>query len=220
MDRLGQDVGVVDGAVELAEVEQVLPVAEHEVDLLALAEREDLLQVVLLLFVGVDQRRAGGQQERLALAARQPDPVLELELRLDPGVVEGRFHHHLHVGPAADDLDRPADPLERPGAVRLGEDRHEVGHRDLGLVGDERGHQHVGVGQILLLGPELLADRAQAERTADARVEQLAERRRRVEPREAEPVDAGVLADQGGGFAIADNPVVEAGRGLGRSHTD
>ena len=123
-----------------------------------------------------------------------------------PGVVERRAALHLQRQPAADHP-HPADELGvGPGA---GPDRHVV--LDLGdAVGvQEAGDQDVGVRPVVLLLAQLAGrGRGDPEPPPLVGVEDRPEHAGRVEPRQAEPIDRPVQADQGGAVHVPDDAVV------------
>jgi hypothetical protein len=86
--------------------------------------------------------------------------------------------------------------------------RREVDHFVAALRGHDLRAQHIGVAKV---GHRVRdrVHRLEGERAAALLVEQPREDRRRVESREAEPVDAGIRADERKDPPVADGAVVE-----------
>jgi len=87
---------------------------------------------------------------------------------------------------------------------------HEVDHLADRAGAQEPGHEHVGTGLVQLPGPDCLGPDCEA--AAAAGVQQGRERRWRVEPRQAAPVDRPVGGHQGHGVQVADDGVILDGR--------
>ncbi len=109
---------------------------------------------------------------------------------------------HLALGP------------ELPALLLLGGHREEVEQAHPSALGGEGGLEHVGVGHVAPGGLET-ARRADGEAPALVTIENGGEERRRVEARQAEPVDRPPFRDQGGAPAVADDGVVADGRVVG-----
>ena len=90
---------------------------------------------------------------------------------------------------------------------RLSRQRHRVGHADAALGRGEGRLEHVRALEVAALGLEG-GGRLEAERAAALGVEDPREHRRRVDVRQAEPVDRAVPGDQRGGPAVADERVL------------
>ena len=106
------------------------------------------------------------------------------------------------------EVELTADAVHPPHEPLLIADRHEVDE-----FGDPRrtqktGDEHVRVGPVELLGVDALPGRPDLETPAFGVVQNRAEHARRVEVRQAEPVERAVLADEGGGPQVADDAVV------------
>ena len=106
---------------------------------------------------------------------------------------------------AADDS-HPADELIRRGSRAA--DRHVILDLANSVRVQESRDQDVGVGPIELLVAKIIAGRGDAEPPALLVVEDRGEDARRIEMRQAEPVDRAVHADQGRGPHVADDAVV------------
>src|SRR5215469_3233293 len=123
-----------------------------------------------------------------------------------PGVVEpgsdlgpeGDRSAYAHCAP---------DQAVPAGLAGVASDRHEVLDFANALVGEEPGDQHVGVGEVELLG---LRGRVggQFERPAPVRIEDRGEHAGGVEARAAVPVDGAVRANQGDAMQVANQSVV------------
>ena len=105
--------------------------------------------------------------------------------------------------------DGAPDAGDPPHDVRASvAERHEVGHLDLARVARPPGDEDEGVVEVAPRGGARGADRAQGPVPVLLGPEQRAERRRGVEARKAEPVDAAVESDERRGVAVADQRVV------------
>ena len=104
----------------------------------------------------------------------------------------------------------PAHEVGPPVAVR-----HQVDDLDHAGLGLPPGDEHE---RVVLVGARRAAgraDRGEPPVPVVVVAEQCAERRRRVEARQAEPVDAAVGADERAGVAVADEGVVLDRQGHG-----
>ena len=186
---------------------------QHRVDRLALGDVElgAVGEVVGRQLRAADHHgiRAGDGEDRVAVLAggivlgTLPDP------RDGVGVVEADADDLLHAHGAPDSPHPPHD-IRAPIAVR-----HQVDDLDLAGLGLPAGHQHERVGLVGARGAALRADRGQPPVALLLVAEQGAERRRRIEPRQAQPVDAAVGADERAGVTVADEGVVLDGKGHG-----
>jgi hypothetical protein len=147
------------------------------------------------------------QRHSRAVAAEHGAVLGEVELAVRPAVVEPGRDLHLEGHPAAN---APHDPDQAVGVGRGGvaRHRHEVDDLADALLGQVPGEQDRRVRQVHLLGGERPARRADPVPATAALVEQRTEHRRRVEPREAEPVDRTVEGYQGRRLQVTDQPVV------------
>ena len=146
-------------------------------------------------------------------------PSAEAPRRRDLPVVEDRLAHEL-------DLDLPFQAQHRPdqhviGVVvgrrtRVGRDvvlalarshRERVAHDHPAARRLPRGHEHVGPRLVGDLGRHVDAERTEPER-AGLPVQQAAEDARRVEPRDAQPVDRAVRRDEGSRVTVGQERVV------------
>ncbi len=176
---------------------------QHERALLALVEHEASLGSPGRR----DQRHLAGQRQAGAPARVFEEGAVRRDrhLRGDAGVVEGRLARDVELHVPADDGDAADDLVGL--ARRAGPARHEV--LDLAdAVGREKARQeHVGVGPVELLARADGCARADAEATPSCVVEQRAEDARRVELREAHPVDRSIAAHQRDGAHVADDAI-------------
>jgi hypothetical protein len=124
-----------------------------------------------------DRVRGGGGD-------RDPEPPS------DPGppapVPEPRLDRPAHRHLASEALDAPCELAARCKA-RLGQ-QHRIGDAHTASLGGERRLEHVGLWEVAALGGERQL-RAEYEPPAAPGVEQRSEHARRVQVREAEPVD-------------------------------
>ncbi len=168
------------------------------------------------------QRQVRPEPEHLVAARGVGDPVVpvrEAPRRRDLPVVEDRLAHEL-------DLDLPVQALHRPnqhviGVVvgrraRVGRDvvlalarshRERVANDHPAARGLPRGHEHVGPRLVGDLRRHVDAERTEPERSR-LPVQQAAEDARRVEPRDAQPVDRAVRRDQGSRVTVGQERVV------------
>jgi hypothetical protein len=93
-------------------------------------------------------------------------------------------------------------------ALELLPNRHEVLHLADAVPGEEARDQDIGVGEVELLGREVLDARADAPVAPLVPVEDRREHARRVEPRTAIPIDGPVGAHQGDRVQVADQAVL------------
>ncbi len=107
---------------------------------------------------------------------------------------------HPHVAPDT------ADAAHEVGAP-VGH-RHGVRHLDLALGGGPAGHKDHGVALVAARRGSRRVGRREQPAAVVLGAQQGAEGRLRVVPREAQPVDAAVLADEGPGIAVTDQGVV------------
>jgi hypothetical protein len=135
----------------------------------------------------------GGQKPVVGAAdPRNPGPV---------GRPEHEIHAHRHA--SASPLDH-ADEIRHPRARR-----HAVHDGDDAGLGLELRLEDERVGTIAPpAAPAQIGRRRQEPAAVVGRPQQRGEARRRVEPRNTEPVDGAVAADERGGLAIADQGVI------------
>ena len=153
--------------------------------------------------IAMPQRHRRGQVQGQA-RRDEPRPVrVQVRLVVLLGVVERR---------AAADRDRQAS-ADHPHAAdqlvarRVG-DGHEVVHLGHAVGVQESGDQNVGLGPVELLVSHALQGRRELKPPALGVVEDRREHAGAVEPRQAEPVDRPVQADQGGRLQVAEQGVV------------
>ena len=156
-----------------------------------------------------DGIRSGDGEDGVPVLARRVVLWALADPRNRVGVVEPDAEHLLHAHGAADAA-HPSHQIGPPVAVR-----HEVDDLDLAGLGLPARHQHEGVGLVLARRAALGADGGEPPMTVLLVAEQGAERRRRVEPRQAQPVDAAVRADERAGVTVADERVVLDRQGHG-----
>jgi hypothetical protein len=137
--------------------------------------------------VTIGLQRHGGSQTQA-----QPRPLEAGAVRADvalvsgAGVVEGRATLQMKRQLAADHTD-PPDQFIRHRARAA--DRHVILYLAHALVVQEAGDEDGGVRPVELLVPEVVAGRGNAETPALPVVQNCGEDARRVEVRQAEPVD-------------------------------
>ena len=141
--------------------------------------------------------RTGDRDDRRnAVLGHLPDPgerrrVAEPDAQVLP---------HLH---RTADADHPAYQVRAAVAVR-----HEVGDLDLARLGDPPGDQHERVVDVPPAGVQHGAGWREQPATVILVAEQCSERRRRVEPGQAQPVDAAIASHERPGVAIADQRII------------
>ena len=151
------------------------------------------------------------EHERLGPGLREPAARATLDARLRPAVVEARLE-----GPPQ--RDRPVECFDLPHQLAHRRDppavaeRHRVRHAHAPLGGGEGRLEDVRIVEVAPLGLER-GGRLEPERAAALGVQDPREHRRRVEVRQAEPVDRAVPGDQRGGPPVADERVL-ADRGV------
>src|SRR5712692_1900495 len=87
-------------------------------------------------------------------------------------------------------------------------DRHVILYFAHAILVQEAGDEDGSVRPVELLVPEVVTGRSNAETPALAAVQQPGEDARRIEVRQAEPVDGAVHPDQRGRAHVADDPVI------------
>ena len=113
---------------------------------------------------------------------------------------DAQLLHHVHRAADSDDA------AHQVGAAVA--ERHQVGDLDLAGLGHPPGHQHEGVLDIPPAGAHHAVLGSQQPATVVLVAQQRAERGRRVEPGQAQPVDASVPPDHGAGVAVTDECVI------------
>ncbi len=181
---------------------------EHKSLPLAFPERELAPHAASLPPLERDRRRERERGVGGVCGGEERPLLADGDVMVAAGVVEGwaalhlethRPAHHPHVAHQA-----------RAGA-RPGEDRHKVDDLGHPLGGEEAREQDVGVGQVELLAA-LVRDGPEPEASALLVVQDGAEDRRRVERRQAEPVDRPVHPDERRRVEVADDTVVGYGK--------
>ncbi len=149
--------------------------------------------------MGVD----GGAQDDGVGAGNGSERAVDMaDPRDDRAVVEADREVHAH-------RDAPGDALDDAHDVdAVLSDRHAVGHGDRAVVGDERGLEHEGVVEVAAVRRLDPAGRRELPASVLLVAEDRRERRARVEPRRAPPVDRTVGAHQRSGLGVADERVV------------
>ena len=187
--------------------EQLLSLVEH-------VPGADVIGLDPEQHVGLQPHRLAGPGGVGAVAVRRQRPVGE-----HAAVVEPRLAHQLDLDAALDALDRPDEHVvgvlvgrragmrgDRVLAAARSHRERVVDHRPPRRRLPDR-DQGVGPGQVVAAARHVDPERGEPERAGPA-VEQRAEHARRVEPRDAEPVDRAVGRDQRAGVAVRQEGVV------------
>jgi hypothetical protein len=126
------------------------------------------------------------------------------------GIIEGGKALHAEPHRSADGA---RDAHDLPGhllrlSARFAADRHEIGHLAHTLFGEETRHQNVGIGQVHLLDGGGFVIGSNPPVAALAVVQNRGEEARRIERRQAAPVDGAIPAHQRHRPHIADDAIV------------
>ena len=130
---------------------------------------------------------------RLAAVGRDRCPAPATQTRRPAPVGEAGLDPPAHRHAPRQSLDASSELASRRQAD-AGQ-KHRVGHADHALLGNERRLQDVGLGHVAALGGELTR-RGEPKAAAALRVENGGEDARRVEIRQAQPVDRAVRAQR------------------------
>ena len=200
-------------AVHRAQGGQTLDAIDDcEFDMLALGDRE--LRDGALPAVGRgldDERLSGDEGDGRALRIRRERAVAdERQRRRAAGVVEPRLELEAHRDAAANAPDDADDLVRRDGIARR-RMRHKVGDDDLAAVRRVGRLQDGGVVDVALRRGGV-ALRREGAVAAFGVVQDGGEHARRVETREARPINGAAVADERARVHIADDAVVVDGR--------
>jgi hypothetical protein len=134
---------------------------------------------------------------------------MKLEFVLLAGVIECRHALEAKTDGAANGFRDPQQLARRlfGFATRFTPDGHEIGHLREAFIAHEPRHQDIGIGQVHLLDTAF-TDGLQAKTAALVFVQQGTEQARRIETREAAPINRAIVSHQGYGSHVADHAVV------------
>ena len=142
------------------------------------------------------------------LAVRHDGASVQFEFGLGPPVVEARFEDDVQLDAPIGALDLPVEGLLEPFVGRFTvSNGHEVGHGRRAVVGLEGGLEDVRLVDVGLARLEL-GGGTNGEAAALVRIEDRREDARRLDVREATPVDRAVSAHEGAAIVVADSAVV------------